>query len=59
MDVTLALSGSSGIEDVIADSSHTTGIYDQKGVRVTPPDNDPDLLLAEIYIINGNKIIIQ
>ena len=59
VDVTLALSGSSGIEDVIADSSHATGIYDLKGVRVTPPDNDPDLLPTGIYIINGKKTIIQ
>ena len=59
VDVTLALSGSSGIKDVIADGSHITSLYDLKGVRVTPPDNDPDLLSAGIYIVNGKKTIIQ
>lgn len=59
VDVTLALSGSSGIDGVMADGSHPTGIYDLKGVRVTPPDNDPDRLPAGIYIINGKKTILQ
>lgn len=59
VDVTLALSGSSGIEDVIADSNNATGIYDLEGVRITPPDNDPDRLPAGIYIVNGKKKLIQ
>lgn len=59
VDVTLNLPGSSGISDVIADSSNAIDIYDLKGVRVTTPDNNPDRLPSGIYIVNGKKTLIQ
>lgn len=59
VDVTLTLAGSSGIDDVVADSSFAADIYDLNGVRVVPPDNNPDRLPGGIYIINGKKTIIK
>lgn len=59
VDVTLSIPGSSGIEDVIADKSQVEGIYSLNGVRVIPPDNNPDRLPAGIYLINGKKAIVQ
>lgn len=51
VDVTLALSGSAGINDVVADSE--TVIYDLSGVRIATP------LPGEICIINGKKTFIR
>lgn len=59
VDVTLALPGSSGINDVVADSDSDMDIYDLNGIRVTPPDNNPNRLPTGIYIINGKKTIIR
>lgn len=59
VDVTLALSGSSGVTEVIADCGKPTGIYDLKGVRILLSDNDTSRLSSGIYIINGKKTIIR
>lgn len=56
--VTVALSHEeqSAIEEILADPSKTSGVYNLKGQRVA---DTPEGLKAGVYIVNGQKVLVR
>lgn len=55
VNVTVSRSHSSGIADIVTDTGKIVTVYDLKGNRLYPVNNDLHTLAPGLYIVNGQK----